>query len=673
MKICPTPERHPVPRTPNTLLKRWFVLGLTALTSFLVVGLLLACAQTKSTSPAGRPRRVGAQRGKSIVVKAGGNLQAAIDAAQFGDTIILQAGATYRTGGAPYYSPFNLGPKSGGTGTDADFITIQSSNIGSLPAGRVSPQDKANMAKIEVLGTHGAFVFLANARYWKLAGLEITNVSDGTQVRHVNTFISIGGYAGVAHSWIDRCYVHPQEDGTNAYARTASHGIVVGSPLTGANVYDTRITNSRISGFAGAYAHDPKQLIDAIALTTSVLDTILVDNNFLSGTYQPWFPGGADPVNPKTAVVQGSPAPTLTTATLSNVTGLSVGDYMTFPQSDANPRKNGNARITAILGNNITFTSMARFRGAPEPPVAGSTVMWGGDVGRNYTVRHNTFDIDTVLTQAALKATGSSPKGYIEMKMGLNVLIEGNIFQGWPSTIAIQSTNQNSDTPWVTVSDYTFRNNWVRDFGYAFVISMGNPGGPDWDLNRLGENLVIENNLFTQDTVAPIESKIMTAINLGPNASIQHNTWVTRADYDGQAVSIVPGGGGTGLTVKDNIWLNSRYGWGCNGGLPACFPNRNEAKNVIINNLRIVADGEIQALWPKSYVASSRNNPVVFTGSDPNVLLDWKLAAGSPYRAGGARQASDGTDVGVNLVTLAAALAGGNQPTASTPPTASPP
>src|SRR6185503_9434079 len=264
--------------------------------------------------------------------------------------------------------------------------------------------------------------FTDNARYWKLEGLEITNVSDGTSPRHAFTLIPIGGAPGIAHIWIDRCYIHSQEDGTNKFARTASHGIVVASPPTGANVLDTRITNSRISGFGGAYAHDTTQLIDGLALGTNVLDTILVDNNFLSATYQPWFPGGGDPVKPKRAVVQGSPAPTLTTATLSNVNGLSVGDYMTFPQSDANSRHNGNARITAISGNNITFTPMTRFTGgAPEPPVVGSTVLWGGDVGRNYTVTHNTFDIDPVLAQAALTATGSYPKGYIEMKMGLNV------------------------------------------------------------------------------------------------------------------------------------------------------------------------------------------------------------------------------------------------------------
>ena len=644
-----TVAASPKPRFP-------FHISLKPVGAFFALAILLVFASTT--------------RAATIVVPPGGDLQAAIDAAQFGDTIILQAGATYQTGSAPYYAPFYLGPKSGGTGTDADFITIQSSNLASLPVGRVSPQDKANMAKIEVGAYKGAFEFLGNARYWKLAGLEITNRSDGTSSAPCEHIYYLGGVAGIAHNWVDRCYIHPQEEGTGAFARTASHGIVISSSATGANVYDTRITNSRISGFGGTYAHGPTQLIDALALGTNVLDTILLDNNFLSATYQPWFPGGGDPVNPKKAVVQGNPVPTLTTATLSNVNGLSVGDYMTFPQSDANSRHNGNARITAISGNNITFTPMTRFTGgAPEPPVVGSTVMWGGDVGRNYTVTHNTFDIDPVLAQAAQTATGSFPKGYIEMKMGLNVYIEGNIFQGWPSAIAIQGVNQNSDTPWVTVSDFTFRNNWVKDYGTCFIINMGNPTGAEWDINRLGENLVIENNLFTQNSTAG-ENKIMTAVNLGPNSSIRHNTWVTRANYDGPMASIVAGGGSVGMTIKDNIWFNSRYGWGNLAALAQAFPNfpnSVEAKNAIISNISVVSIADIQGVWPNSYVGSATSNPILFTGSNPSVLTDWQLAPGSPYRAGGARQASDATDVGVNFVRLTTALAGGSEPPPPTP------
>src|ERR1051325_8058077 len=74
--------------------------------------LLLACVLviTKASSAA------------TIVVPSGGDLQAAINSASFGDTIVLQAGASYTAPGQQV--SFNLPLKSGGTGTSADYITI---------------------------------------------------------------------------------------------------------------------------------------------------------------------------------------------------------------------------------------------------------------------------------------------------------------------------------------------------------------------------------------------------------------------------------------------------------------------------------------------------------------------------------------------------------------------
>ena len=68
--------------------------------------------------------RSGAQlpRQRVITLKAGDDLQAALRSARFGDTILLQPGATYV---GPIVLPF----KSGGYGTDADYITIRSSDL----------------------------------------------------------------------------------------------------------------------------------------------------------------------------------------------------------------------------------------------------------------------------------------------------------------------------------------------------------------------------------------------------------------------------------------------------------------------------------------------------------------------------------------------------------------
>ncbi len=71
----------------------------------------------------------------TITVPAGGDLQAAINNATPGDTIVLEAGATYR-------GPFVLPKKNG----DA-YITIQSSRAGEIAA-RVSPSQSGLLAKL---------------------------------------------------------------------------------------------------------------------------------------------------------------------------------------------------------------------------------------------------------------------------------------------------------------------------------------------------------------------------------------------------------------------------------------------------------------------------------------------------------------------------------------------
>src|ERR1051325_4198408 len=73
--------------------------------------------------------------GATLVVPADGDLQAAINAAAAGDTIILEAGATYR-------GPFVLPKKAG-----ESYITIQSASASEI-TGRVSTSQSGLLAKL---------------------------------------------------------------------------------------------------------------------------------------------------------------------------------------------------------------------------------------------------------------------------------------------------------------------------------------------------------------------------------------------------------------------------------------------------------------------------------------------------------------------------------------------
>ncbi|MBX4189033.1 hypothetical protein KW785_00370 [Candidatus Parcubacteria bacterium] len=145
------------------------------------------------------------QSGQTINVTSGGNLQAALDTAQPGDTIVLQAGATY-TGN------FVLRNKSN---PNNQWIVIKSN--GALPpeGRRVKPTDASQLAKIQT-GQNYSWTLdtEAGANYYRLIGLEVTVAPTLTDVNQILSFGTAEGtiqntLASVPHHLIlDRSYVH---------------------------------------------------------------------------------------------------------------------------------------------------------------------------------------------------------------------------------------------------------------------------------------------------------------------------------------------------------------------------------------------------------------------------------------------------------------------------------
>ena len=111
--------------------------------------------------------------GKIINVQAGQKIQAAIDQAQPGDTIVLPAGATFT-------EEVLLKDK----GASTKWITIRSSELSQLPEGqRVSPADAKHMAKIvapkgngtiPAISSYRAIRALDKAHHYRFMGIELT-------------------------------------------------------------------------------------------------------------------------------------------------------------------------------------------------------------------------------------------------------------------------------------------------------------------------------------------------------------------------------------------------------------------------------------------------------------------------------------------------------------------
>lgn len=245
------------------------VLGLLA------VCLLFAVAQRRrDTATQTRDRRVA--NSQTVQVKAGGNLQAAIDNARYGDVIVLEAGATYP---GPIVLPFKEA-----TGSE-QYITITTSNLAGIPKEneRVDPQIHAKaMPKIVGPNSSVAIATAERAHHYKFVGIEF---SPSTDSQYLYNLIDLGktDYKSLSqfphHLVFDRCYVH-------------STGLNKARRGFGLNSSDTTIVNSYISGFAGF--EDETQAICG----WNGPGPFKIVNNYIEGGAQNIMFGGADPTVP---------------------------------------------------------------------------------------------------------------------------------------------------------------------------------------------------------------------------------------------------------------------------------------------------------------------------------------------------------------------------------------
>ena len=169
-----------------------------------------------------------APHGAILNVAAGGNLQAALDKAQLGDTVVLQAGATFR-------GPFKLPNKTAGSG----WIYVVSSHLSFLPPPgmRVGPADATNMPKILAPNFLNALNTVANSNHFRFAGIEFAPAPGTTQtyalVRIGNSDVSPTTLAH--HIVFDRCYVHgnPNTDTQRGIEMDGAYVAVVDSYISG--------------------------------------------------------------------------------------------------------------------------------------------------------------------------------------------------------------------------------------------------------------------------------------------------------------------------------------------------------------------------------------------------------------------------------------------------------
>jgi hypothetical protein len=241
-------------------LKLWLILSFSLIVGVGLAAVIVGYAQKR---PVTRPA------GKNVVIKvpAGSDLQQAINIAQPGDTIELQAGASY-TGA------FTLPFKNGN-----EFITIQSSAAGRLPEGkRVEAGDAPMMARILSSGKAAPAISAAlRAHHYRFVGIEFAPANSDIIYNLIDFGSDVDKLADVPHHLeIDRCYLHPYRTGK------VRRGLALNSA-------DTIVKNSYFEGFAF-----PGEETQAICGWTGTKNVQILNNKLEGGAENVMF-GGSDP------------------------------------------------------------------------------------------------------------------------------------------------------------------------------------------------------------------------------------------------------------------------------------------------------------------------------------------------------------------------------------------
>ena len=582
------------------------------------------------------------------VVRAGDNLQAALNAAVPGDVIVLDAGAQF-------VGNFVLPAKSGDTP-----IVLRSAFSSELPPDRerIRTDHAPRLARIRSSNTGAALRTAAAAHHWELRYLEfaanhdgygdILQIGDGSAAQ--KTLASVPHHIVLSHLYIHGDRLVGQK---RCVALNAAHVTIRDSYI--ADCKGVGMDTQAIGGWngPGPYTIENNYLEGAgenvlfggadPAIPGLVADGIVVRDNLISRPFA-W----RDPIisTPQAVTAAGESGGLLPAGTYAYrivarrpVGQGTVGRSTASVEAVAAVGAGGAVRVTwdavpdatDYLVYGRTAASQLMFWTVTTPSFVDTGA--GGELGAVPTTSGTVWSV----------------KNLFELKNARNVLVEGNILQNhWQQAqagyaIVLTPRNSGGTCTWCVVEGVTFEYNIVRNSTAGINITGYDvPSRP----TQQSRDLVFRGNLFYN-----IGEGLFMLIGDGPqNVLVDHNT----ISHMGNAVVYVYGGTSAdpwevyGVRITNNAARHSTYG--ING---AFFGYGNPVINAFFPGSTITANflaGGLASRYPAgNRTAGSFDAEFVNAAGG-----DFRLQPGSQLRG----TASDGGDIGAAIGSLLTRLRG---------------
>jgi hypothetical protein len=221
-------------------------------------------------------------------VNAGGDLQMALNQAQPGDTVVLQAGAVFAAPAGGFVLPAKSNPNQ-------LWIVIRTSDMTNLPASgtRVGPANAASMPKLLSTDTSGALVTetgsaAGSVAYWRLLGVEVSVTQGALPDANLSGAAANTGLVRLGdpyetslqnvphHLVVDRCYIHggPTVNTIRGINLNSAYSAVIDSYLS--DFHGVQWESQAIAGWNGPGPYK-------------------IANDFLEAASENVMFGGADP------------------------------------------------------------------------------------------------------------------------------------------------------------------------------------------------------------------------------------------------------------------------------------------------------------------------------------------------------------------------------------------